>query len=198
MDSMGQLTFIPDTSTVERTKYLFEHGIQTERSTHRIHVDVQYGYVYLFRREDVLSVMPDPVSIVEPVDWIRSGYYLVSFRKDKLATARGIRINHSDIPGCEKIAIPEDLMMNHVYAAVYCETTTSQRGRIGEDITDEMFERGMIRIPGRMTKVIDRDGQIKGVDFVQESILPEVKFDKGCTVKGIFLQTHEWNPNKDH
>ena len=187
MERMGKLTM--------NTSNLFEYGIQSEETTHRIHVDPAGGFVYSFRTDDGVTALPEPVAVNDDSEWECNGYRLVCWRYDNKATARGIRIPWLGLKGCVRYEIPEDLRWAYWHPSN--KATTSERGRAGENIALEMLKRGLISLIRNTSFVVSKRDQILGSDITEEKVTIQVKFDKYATRLGIFLQTHEWNPRKE-
>lgn len=175
---------------------LVEYGIQTEETTQRIHVDLENNFVLVYRTEQGLQAMPDPISICTVDDWEASGYYLVSppwLKGSQIgfATARGIRIPYTNIDGCRGARIP-DVMQNN------CNGSTTSKGRAALRIVSKMLQEGRLPIFLNITEVDEYKDQILGkdIDLCEEVI--QVKCDKTSYKRGLFMQTHEWNPNGAH
>jgi len=177
-----------------KTYKLSEFGIQTETSTYRCHVDFLNNMVILFKTAEGLAAMPEPIGISKSADWEAGDYYVLSCgdaRKQGIATARGIRIDHRDINDAKAIEIPYDLRLNTR------ELDRSAKGRRAEEVVDIMIKRGLIVIPAIFVPVSSKSRQLEGVDSESKNIPLQVKHDKGCYRRGVFLQTHEWNHKKE-
>jgi hypothetical protein len=166
---------------------LYEYGIQSEKSTHRIHVDVKDKVIFIYKTKDGINALPEPIKIVNDDDWIRGGYYIV---KQKLynrePSARGIRIPYQKISSCMSIHIPESILIDD------CQTD-SQRGVIGVRVAAGMLRMGLIPIQFDVSEINDKAQQISGLDLQADKLMIQVKYDWCCNERGLFLQTHEKN-----
>lgn len=170
---------------------LIEYGIHTENTTHRIHVDFENGKIFVFLTSDALSILPGLIKPIAPGDWEDAGYYLVSPRwlqGDQVgkATARGIRIKSANIPRCREVSfLPRNTNSYN----------TSQKGHCAVSTVVSAFAAGDIPLHLKALEVVGKSDQIKGRDLFTDDILIQVKHDSGCAKRGLFFQTHEWNPN---
>lgn len=175
---------------------LFEYGIQTEDSSHRIHVDIYGRVLFIYKTIDGVAALPEPIRPVSESDWSINGYYLVSMdkRNNGFATARGIRVRYENINGCRMATIPDDLIGSDIFSA----KSTSAKGNSGVSIAYKMLERGLVPFPFIVREVNNKTDQIKGVDLSVNEMTIQIKFDGRAFERGLFLQTHEWNPRGEH
>lgn len=178
--------------------YLVEYGVHTEQTTHRLHVDTAAGKVIVFRTRDGVRAMPDPVRVASKHHWELGNYYLVAFGSPaspngtRYATARGCRISAAHIHEARDVTIPTQLLRERT------AQTTSGKGVIAVRIVSVMLRHGLIPLAFDVKEVNEYAAQIRGVDLSLETMLLQVKYDDGCSTRGLFMQTHEWNPNKWH
>jgi hypothetical protein len=172
---------------------LFEYGIQTEDSTHRLHIDVKNMKAFIFSTPDGVTALPEPVSITSDDDWDAGDYYIIypTWANGK-PTARGIRIPPDRITGCTTVNIPG--ILSPLKAVSF--DTTSEKGRLAESIGLEMLKAGLIPISMNAEFVTVKDMQITGVDAYCQPVKMEIKHDYDCFHRGLFLQTHERNEQK--
>lgn len=196
-----QLSFLPQESKKPSMDIsrLVEYGIQIERSTHRVHVDLEMRKVYIFRTHDAIQLLPEPIHPTCVSEWegikALGGYQLVSwgrYKKAGIATSRGCKLAWKDIPGCKEIIIPEDIDIPDDI------TGHSQLGKLAFSIAHEMFERHLISIEINIQEVNTHAEQILGIDAISSPVKIQVKCDRWCSRWGLFLQTHEWNPEGLH
>ena len=171
------------------------YGIQSEKTTHRIHVDFDGCCLFIYKTENGVKALPDPIEPKEGDDFEKGGYKIVCppwlKEKDKnLATARGIRLPYENIIGCRIVEFP--------YSVNTEEMTTSQKGQKAVDAVVYFFKEGMIPLHLNISEVLDKADQIKGKDIDLGDIVIQVKHDIACKKRGIFLQTHECNPYAMH
>ena len=167
---------------------IIEYGIQTEDSTHRIHVDVIGKKVFVYKTQNGIDAMPEPISIKCENDWNAGDYYIIYPKwANGMPTARGIRIKHTDIKGCISANIPEKLIPNN------SAETTSEKGKAGVVIVVEMLQSGLLPLQFTVTEINDLQEQISGQDLHADKLLLQVKFDYGASQRGLFMQTHERN-----
>ena len=172
---------------------LVEYGIQTEGTTHRIHVDVIRQVVFVYRTQDGIAAMPEPIGITCMDDWEANGYQLISpgwlKPEDRgYATARGIRIPYKFIAECRGVRIPDVLPIDTA------ENGTTKKGREAVKIVTEMFKVGRIPLHIEIREVNTKSDQILGKDIDLDECVIQVKYDRACFERGLFMQTHEWNP----
>jgi hypothetical protein len=171
---------------------LFEYGIHTENTTHRIHVDTQQGGVVIYKTAEGVAAMPPPISIQSPDDWEVAGYYLIKPQWAKGAvTARGIRIQWKDIKNARAIKIPESVTLEAD------ANTTTEKGKVGVFVAKTMLGMGCIPIQFDIKEIDDKLEQISGNDLQADKLIIQVKFDMGCIKRGLFMQTHERNLYND-
>jgi len=108
-----------------------------------------------------------------------------------LATSRGIRINYKLISDCVGTKIPTDIELRQ-------DGDTSAKGRNAVYIVGRMAARAKIPLHSDITEVDDLRDQIRGKDIDLSDCVIQVKYDKGALSRGLFFQTHEWNPNGAH
>jgi len=175
---------------------LHEYGIQTEDSTHRVHVDMMGKKLFIYKTIDGITRLPEPILIKSYDDWEKHPYRLVKpgWNK-KIPTARGTRVFYKSISNCVDVCIPQDLIDNHDVSSY---STTSEKGRIATDIVISMMERGLVPFAITVKNIDDKKFQIRGIDLETTNFLIQVKYDYECESRGIFLQTHENNPYKMH
>ena len=163
---------------------LREWGIQTEGSTHRIHIDLDNKKLIAFATTAGVAALPeDEGSYYYPQNpRVREDPNLLQY-----STARGTRVPYGDIEGAEAIEIPKDILNS---MPDYGEDTET-RGRAGAYVCNEMINRGLYR-PAVVVVDTDLPDQLRG-DGMGEFV-PEYKFDWACFERGVFLQTHEYNP----
>lgn len=170
---------------------LVEWGIQTEDSTHHLHIDVWDNMAFIFPTSDGVNSLPDPVGCVNEEDWTASGYYIVYPKwANGYPTARGIRIQYSEINNCKAIKMPIHIDDN----VDYDKMSTSEKGRLAEGISDMLLQAGAVPIQMSTVVVNAKDAQISGTDLTCNPIKIQIKFDRQCNKNGLFLQTHERNP----
>jgi len=180
--------------------HLIEYGIQTEDSTHRVHIDAKNNWAFEFRTEaGIAALPPDPRNENGiPVYWENDDYYLLSYLPHdpsllgdgRFATARGTRLLLADIDGCKAHEIPKDILLK---CQNLPQSTTSERGRKGEKIYELMRRDGIFILESGHSMPATL-----GADFIEPIRKVEVKWDWNCLVRGLFLQTHEWNPYRQH
>jgi hypothetical protein len=185
---------------------LIAYGIQSESSTHRVHVDLPERKLYIYRTEEGVKVLPDPIIPLDIYDWegtyYNYPYYTLrsqgKYKDLKIATSRGARVDAKDIGGCREINIPDDIPIPADVSNGYNLTTTSL-GQIAVSVTKEMGKRNMLVVDIQITEVNIYLDQIKGIDAKSHNpVLLQIKCDRWCSKNGLFLQTHEWNPFKNH
>ena len=161
---------------------LYEYGIQTEKSTHRIHVDTDNKFVMVYRTQDGINVMPEPISIKNDDDWESGEYRIIKpkWAKGK-PTARGIRILWNLIDGCDISRIPDSLIEN------IPTSSTSKKGRCALEISISMLRNGEIPIRFDVVEINDHKDQISGLDLQADKLMLQVKFDKGSFKRGLFM-----------
>lgn len=170
---------------------LFEYGIQTEKTTHRIHVDIN-GYVIIYKTECGIDAMPEPIHVSSYDEWEISGYYLLTQPNmppgyGAFATARGVRVPYAMILNCRGVRIPPHIIPD-------IKRDTGAKGREAIRIVAKMFEEGRIPLQCTIKEINKISDQILGRDIdIGESVI-QVKHDFGCFSRGLFMQTHEWNP----
>jgi hypothetical protein len=177
------------------TDLLYEWGIQTEDSTHHLHIDVFSNMAFVFPTADGVDSLPDPISCVTDEDYTAGGYYVVYPKwANGYPTARGIRVPYTDINNCKAIKMPIKIKGIDDFDRL----STSAKGRLAEGIGQMLMERGDIPIQLNTIYVNAKDAQIFGTDITCNQIKIQIKFDRYCYKNGIFLQTHERNPNGWH
>ena len=174
---------------------LVAYGIQTEETTHRIHVDVKNKRAFTYKTVDGVRALPDPVIPGSDKEFTVSGYYTVSppWLKDSdkgIATARGVRVPYSEIPNCRVSAFSADIDTGNM--------STTDKGKIAVEIVQRLFKVGKIPLHLDVIDVDNRSDQIKGKDIDIGNVVIQVKHDAGCAERGLFLQTHESNPYSMH
>ena len=179
------------------TKYLFEYGIHTEKTTHRIHVSSGDRKMFVYQTHEGIDAMPEPISIYKPLDWTASGYYLLASPQAKksnpgYATARGIRVPYNLIRNCRGINIPE-----HIVATTK-DISTTGKGQLAVGIVIHMAAEGRLPIQFQIREINTKREQILGQDIDLSEAIIQVKHDGPAYEKGLFMQTHEWNPESDH
>lgn len=182
--------------------YLFFSGIQTEKSTHRVHIDLQGKRLYIFETQKGIDALPEPIEPKELGDWESyCGYQLKSYgryKDRKLATARGIRVRYGEVSGCQEIIIPDEIIIPEEIQGDNREKLgTSEKGKMAENVAAKMFSLKLVPIMSAINLVRDRHDQLSGID-ADAKIHIQIKCDSYCSQWGLFLQTHEWNPDKCH
>lgn len=174
---------------------LIEYGVQNEESTHRIHFDISCNSLVVYETYAGARALPEPVQVNNTDDWEVNGYYLVYPRYTHgIPTSRGIRIPYWEIGGSKVVDIPE-----WVVADLNTPTTNSdpsEKGKYAQVVVDRMMSEGYIPFKFKTHEIIDKNMQIKGIDLESNQLKIQIKFDYGCIERGLFLQTHESNPNK--
>lgn len=175
--------------------YLFESGIQTEDSTHRVHVDLPNRKLYVFETREGVKKLPEPIKPVEKRDWETFlGYELKSygrFKINKIATSRGLRVKWHDISGCREFDIPPSIEISDEINGENLDT--SQKGDMAIAIAQKMFALGLVTITIAIDLVQTTYDQLKGIDAQSRPIKIQIKCDRWCNLHGLFLQTHERN-----
>ena len=174
---------------------LYEYGIQTEGSTHRIHVDVVGKRIFIYKTSCGIAALPEPIIPVYEYDWEKNGYYLVKPSwSNRQPTARGIRLPYKNIVDCVSVRIPDNLLGGDDTR----NYSTSQKGNMAANIIIDMMERGYVPFAITVQNIDDKCDQIKGIDLQTTNFLIQVKFDMGCCERGLFIQTHERNIYNAH
>ncbi|MEM2125871.1 MAG: hypothetical protein QXQ53_05695 [Candidatus Methanosuratincola sp.] len=169
---------------------LVEHGIFTERADYRFHVCPTVKMVYLYKRSDVLDLLKKRRYFPATV-W-------TYIHETKVCTAQGYLVPVSHIPNLRIFPIPTRLLQKY---PITKDQTTSEKGRMAEEIVREMLRLGIIPLPHLFTAMPTTEQNIQGVDLLLSTIqTAQIKcdFDGGHSVLGgtgnLFIQTHECNP----
>jgi len=176
---------------------LHEYGIHTEDSTHRVHVDIVSKKIFIYKTANGVSILPEPISVKKDEDFEAGWYRLVRPRWNNfIPTARGVRVFYAKIEDCVSVDIPENFIEEFMTPEDY--TSTTAKGEVATKIVIGMMDKGLVPFAISVQNIDDIKFQIKGVDLQTSNFLIQVKFDYDCFSKGLFLQTHEINPYKQH
>jgi len=172
---------------------LVEYGITTEQSDYRLHICFAEGYAYLYPTEAGREA-------------VASGNHTV-YRAYQPgvggATALGVRVSPTEIPGCKRTPIPPKWLE---YVNCQSNESTPIKGRKAVEIAVQLLKRGKLPIELRCNEACGVDLQISGVDLIVTS---EVRIQVKCDyyggleptkypTAGLYLQTHERNPRGLH
>lgn len=173
------------------------YGIQSEKTTHRIHVDFDGGAVFIYRTEDGIARLPHPILPTKNCEYEINDYYVIvpswlkpEDKEKRLATSRGIRIPYTSIKNCQMVEFDERFDTKQM--------TTTQKGAQAVKSVIELFSRGKLPLHLTVLEVRDRKDQILGKDIDIGNVVIQIKHDHHARANGLFLQTHECNPYKMH
>lgn len=165
-----------------RSDDLVEYGIQNEQSDYRIHVAFCCGLAFAFPTAAAVRAL--------------AGRDYPQFQAGQSGTNRitgaGFKVPPEDIPGCQEIEIPDDLLVSYPCAH---DDSPPVKGRQAVNIAIGLLRRGLVLLPLLSREVEDADIQIQGVNLIITSRLRlQVKCDWWAARTGLRLQTAERNP----
>ena len=176
-------------------RQLVRYGILDEKTDYRIHVGVEAKIIYIFPTAAGREAVESGRYKMIPVHRQING--------EKIQTARGCRVPPVHIEGLRQVPIPDDIIARFPISRA---DGTSAKGRNAEAIVRAMISENLLLVPMRaVTNIDDPQAQIRGEDIKMTPPSIQVKCDylagrilSDGTMDGLFMQTHECNPGKEH